>query len=125
MARTLLPISLLGSAASFGICLGVLLALGVRGTVAYLLAAIAPSTAPVTVQALVAERRAAGSTDHVLAATALNTLAAALLFGLGGPFAFAEIAAHHAQREAPRCSRGSGASSGSATGSCSSGCCSC
>ncbi len=101
MARTLLPISLIGSVLTFGICLGALLLVGVSGPTAYLLAAIAPSTAPVTVQALIAERRAAGPfTDHVLAATALNTLAAALLFGFGAPFVFAEVAAHHAQREA-------------------------
>ena len=99
--RTLLPISILGSLLTFGLCLAALLAVGVHGPTAYLLAAIAPSTAPVTVQALVAERRASGPfTDHVLAATALNTLAAALLFGFGAPFVFANVALGHAQREA-------------------------
>ncbi len=101
MGRTLLPISVLGSLLTFAVCLAVLLAVGVGGPTAYLLAAIAPSTAPVTVQALIAERRAEGAfTDHVLAATALNTVVAALLFGFGAPFVFAEIAAHNAQREA-------------------------
>jgi Kef-type K+ transport system membrane component KefB len=101
LRRTLLPISLLGSVVAFGLCLGALRLAGVSGPTAYLLAAIAPSTAPVTVQALVAERRAAGPfTDHVLAATALNTLAAALLFGIGAPFVFAKVATGSAQREA-------------------------
>jgi Kef-type K+ transport system membrane component KefB len=99
LRRTLLPISLLGSAAVFGLCLVALLLAGVPGPIAYLLAAIAPSTAPVTVQALVSEKRAAGRfTDHVLAATALNTLAAALLFGFGAPFVFARVAHGNAQR---------------------------
>ncbi len=99
--RTLLPISLVGSVFAFGVCLAALLLAGVSAPTAYLLAAIAPSTAPVTVQALVAERRAAGPfTDHVLAATALNTLAAALLFGVGAPFVFAHVATGHARREA-------------------------
>lgn len=99
--RTLLPISLVGSALAFGVTLAALLAVGVSGSTAYLLAAIAPSTAPVTVQAIVAERRASGPfTDHVLAATALNTLASALLFGFGAPFIFADVASGSASREA-------------------------
>ena len=99
--RTLLPISLLGSLVAFGLCLGALQLAGVSGPTAYLLAAIAPSTAPVTVQALIAERQAAGPfTDHVLAATALNTLVAALLFGFVAPFVFAHVATGNAQREA-------------------------
>lgn len=99
--RTLLPISLLGSALAFGVCLVALLAVGVAGPTAYLLAAIAPSTAPVTVAAIVSERRAAGPfTNHVLAATALNTLTAALLFGFGAPFVFADVAHGSASRQA-------------------------
>ena len=92
MGRTLLPISLGGSVLAFAACLVGLAAAGVSWPTAYLLAAIAPSTAPVTVQALVSERRAAGPfTDHVLAATALNTLVGALLFGFGAPFVFADV----------------------------------
>lgn len=101
MARTLLPIALVGSALAFGLTLVALLAAGVSLGVAYLLAAIAPSTAPVTVQALVAERRADGRfTQHVLSATALNTLVAALLFGFGAPLVFAHVATRDARTQA-------------------------
>lgn len=92
MWRTLVPMSVVGSAVTFGVTFVGLVAAGVRTPVAYLLAAIAPSTAPVTVRALVVERRAGGPfTEHLLAATALNNVAAALLFGLGAPFAFATL----------------------------------
>ncbi len=103
MRRTLLPISLVGSAVAFVACFFALLAAGISVPTAYLLAAIAPSTAPVTVQAIVSERRATGPfTDHVLAATALNTLVAGLLFGFGAPFVFAEVGHGSASRVALR-----------------------
>ena len=90
--HTLWPMALFGNVATFGVTFAALLLAGVDTPIAYLLAAIAPSTAPVTVRALVVERGAAGPfTDHLMAATALNNVTSALLFGLGAPFAFATL----------------------------------
>lgn len=89
---TLLPMVLVGGLATFGVTFCSLLAAGLGLQAAYLLAAIAPSTAPVTVRALVAEKGARGAfTDHLLAATALNCMISAVLFGLGAPFVFATL----------------------------------
>ena len=90
--RTVIPMAVLGSLASFVAVFVGVVAVGGRPTVAFLLAALSPATAPVTVRALVAEQRAAGRfTDDLLAATAVNNVCAALLFGIGAPLVLARI----------------------------------
>ncbi len=92
LRHTLAPMAVVGNLLTFAVTFAALLLAGMDAPVAYLLAAIAPSTAPVTVRALVAESRAAGPfTEHLLAATALNNVTSAVLFGLGAPFAFATL----------------------------------
>lgn len=90
--RTVIPMAVLGSLASFVAVFAAVVAAGGRFAVAFLLAALSPATAPVTVRALVAEQRAAGRfTDDLLAATAVNNVCAALLFGIGAPLVLARI----------------------------------
>ncbi len=70
----------------FVFCFVGLLAVGLPVSYAYLLAAIALSTSPTTLVAVISQRAARGRfTDHLLASTALNNLASAVLFGLGLP----------------------------------------
>lgn len=89
IGRTVVAISLVGSVATAGVTYLALRAFGLIPPVAFLLAALSPSTAPVTIRAVVSERKASGRlTEHLLAATALNNVATALLFGIGAPFAF-------------------------------------
>lgn len=88
--HTLAPISLLENLATFGLVFLAVIAVGGDVAVAFLLAAIGLSTSPTTLVAVIAERRASGSlTDHLLAATALNNVASAVLFGLGLPVVLA------------------------------------
>lgn len=95
IGRTVLAMSLTGSVATAGVTYLALRAFGLVPPVAFLLAALSPSTAPVTVRAVVSERKASGRlTEHLLAATALNNVATALLFGIGAPFAFAAMSAN-------------------------------
>lgn len=86
-ARLVVPMAVLGSLGTAVVTFAGLRLVGLDNGVAFLLATMAPSTAPVTVRALIAERRAAGPfTDALLGATAINNLVTALLFGLGAPF---------------------------------------
>ncbi|HEX2026452.1 MAG TPA: cation:proton antiporter [Nitriliruptorales bacterium] len=88
--HTLTPIAVLDSALTFLLCLGVMIAVGLSFQSAYLLAAIALSTSPTTLLAVIAERRAKGSlSDHLQAATALNNVTSAVLYGLGLPLVLA------------------------------------
>lgn len=83
---TLTPIAVLEVLLVFVFCFLGLLAVGLPVSYAYLLAAIALSTSPTTLVAVIAQRSARGRfTDHLLASTALNNLASAVLFGLGLP----------------------------------------
>ena len=92
MSATVIPMAVLGSAVSFAAVFGAVIAAGGSPSVAYLLAALSPATAPVTVRALIAEQRAAGPfTEHLLAGTAVNNVCAALLFGIGAPFVLANL----------------------------------
>lgn len=90
IGRTLTPIALLEILLVFVLSFVGLLAVGLPLAYAYLLAAIAVSTSPTTLVAVIANRSARGRfTDHLLSSTALNNLASALLFGLGLPVIFA------------------------------------
>lgn len=87
---TLLPIALLESVLVFFLALFGLLAIGQSLAVSYLLAAIAVSTSPTTLVAVIANKRARGRfTDHLMSATAVNNLVSAVLFGLGLPIVLA------------------------------------
>ncbi len=82
----LVPVALLENALVFGLVLLGLLAVGVPIATAYLLAAIAMSTSPTTLVAVIASRRARGGyTELTLMATAVNNVASALVYGLGLP----------------------------------------
>lgn len=88
--HTLAPIAALENALTFGLVFIGMLVVGVGFGPAFLLAAIALSTSPTTLVAVISERRAQGTfTDHVMATTALNNVASALLYGLGLPFVLA------------------------------------
>ncbi len=88
--HTLSPIAVLENVAVFGLCLVGPLAVGVDFATAFLLAAIALSTSPTTLVAVINERRAGGTfTDHVLSATAINNIVSALVYGLGLPLVLA------------------------------------
>lgn len=87
---TLTPIAVLEVALVFVLSFVGLLAVGLDVSTAYLLAAIALSTSPTTLVAVIAQRGARGRfTDHLLSATALDNLASAVLFGLGLPIVLA------------------------------------
>ncbi len=89
--HTLTPLSIMENLLSFGLGFALPLALGVDVAVAFLLGAIALSTSPTTLVAVIANKRAKGGfTDHALAATALNNVMSALLYGLGLPFILAQ-----------------------------------
>ena len=95
---TLTPIAVLEVALVFVLCFVGLLAVGLPVSYAYLLAAIALSTSPTTLVAVIAQRAARGRfTDHLLSATALDNLASAVLFGLGLPVVLAAEASDGGQ----------------------------
>lgn len=84
--HTLAPIAVLENVAVFGLVFVGIILVGGDAALAYLLAAIALSTSPTTLVAVIAERRARGGfTDHLLAATAINNVVSALAYGLGLP----------------------------------------
>lgn len=88
--HTLTPVAVLENVLSFGLAFAIPLALGVDLAVAYLLGAIALSTSPTTLVAVIANKRARGSfTDHSLAATAINNVTSAVMYGIGLPFILA------------------------------------
>lgn len=90
IGSSLTPIALLEIALVFVLSFLGLLAVGLPVSYAYLLAAIAVSTSPTTLVAVIANRSARGRfTDHLLSATALDNLASAVLFGLGLPIVLA------------------------------------
>jgi Kef-type K+ transport system membrane component KefB len=83
----LLPIAVLENLLVFGLCFVGLLSIGQSVSVAYLLAAIAMSTSPTTLIAVVASKRARGGyTELMMATTAVNNLLSALAYGIGLPF---------------------------------------
>lgn len=87
---TLLPIAILESMLVFLLVLFGLLAIGQSLAVSYLLAAIAVSTSPTTLVAVIANKRARGRfTDHLMSVTAVNNLVSAVLYGLGLPIVLA------------------------------------
>ena len=99
--HTLVPIAVAETLATFGLVLVGLLLAGVGVSTAYLLAAIALSTSPTTLVAVITERRARGKlTEHLLAATALNNVMSALLYGLGLPVVLAARSTSGAQQGA-------------------------
>lgn len=82
----LLPIAVLENALVFGLAFLGLLAVGVPPSASYLLAAIAMSTSPTTLVAVVASKRARGGyTELMMASTAVNNVASALVYGMGLP----------------------------------------
>lgn len=84
--HTLLPIAILENVAVFGLVFVGLLLVGAGASAAFLLAAIALSTSPTTLVAVIGERRARGGfTDHLLALTAVNNVVSAVVYGLGLP----------------------------------------
>ncbi len=94
----LLPIAVLDTVLTFGLVFAGLLMVGLSVSLSYLLAAIALSTSPTTLVAVIAERRAKGAfTDHVMAATAVNNVTSAILFGLGLPVVLAAEAGEAGQ----------------------------
>lgn len=88
--HTLAWVSLLENAGTFALVFfGTLLVRDEFGF-AFLLAAIAISTSPTTLVAVIAERRARGGfTDNLLSATAINNVVSAAVFGLGLPLVLA------------------------------------
>lgn len=87
----LLPVAVLENVLVFGLCFLGLLAVGVSVSISYLLAAIAMSTSPTTLVAVIASKRARGGyTELMLAATAVNNVASALVYGLGLPVVLAQ-----------------------------------
>lgn len=90
LRHTLAPIAILENLAVFALVFVGLLLAGVSVAASFLLGAIALSTSPTTLVAVIAERRAKGNfTDHLLAATALNNVTSALVYGLGLPIVLA------------------------------------
>ncbi len=89
--HTLAPIAILENLLTFGLVFFAILQFTELGAgAAYLLAAIALSTSPTTLVAVISSKRAKGQlTDHIMATTALNNVTSALFFGLGLPFVVA------------------------------------
>ncbi len=99
--HTLVPIAVAENLATFGLVFVGLMIAGLSVATAYLLAAIALSTSPTTLLAVISERRARGNlTEHLLAATALNNVTSALLYGLGLPVVLAARSTSGAQQGA-------------------------
>lgn len=87
---TLLPIAFLENLLVFLLAFFGLLAIGQSVAISYLLAAIALSTSPTTLVAVIGNKRARGRfTDHLMSATAVNNLVSAALYGLGLPIVLA------------------------------------
>lgn len=86
LRHNLVPVAVLENLLVFFLSFFGLLALGTSSAVAYLLAAIALSTSPTTIVAVLNSKRAAGGyTDLMMATTAVNNLVSALVYGLGLP----------------------------------------
>lgn len=86
LRHNLVPVAVLENLLVFSLSFFGLLALGTSSAVAYLLAAIALSTSPTTIVAVLNSKRAAGGyTDLMMATTAVNNLVSALVYGLGLP----------------------------------------
>lgn len=86
LRHNLVPVAVLENLLVFFLSFFGLLALGASSAVAYLLAAIALSTSPTTIVAVVNSRRARGGyTDLMMATTAVNNVVSALVYGLGLP----------------------------------------
>lgn len=90
LRKTLSPMAVLENLATFALCLGGLMLVGVEFAAAYLLAAIAVSTSPTTLVAVIASRNARGRfSDHLLSLTAVNNVVSVALYGLGLPIILA------------------------------------
>lgn len=88
--KTLVPLALADILVTFLAVFGLTVVVGAPVAVAFLLAAIAVSTSPSTLLAVIAEVRGHGmTTDHLEATAALNNVASAVLFGLGLPIVLA------------------------------------
>lgn len=91
LRHNLAPVAFLENVLVFFLCFFGLLAIGSSVAVAFLLAAIALSTSPTTIVAVLNSKRARGGyTDLMLATTAVNNLTSALVYGLGLPFVLAQ-----------------------------------
>ena len=87
LRHNLVPVALFENLLTFFLCFFGMLALGTSTAVAYLLAAIALSTSPTTLVAVITSRRASGGyTELTMATTAVNNVVSALAYGLGLPF---------------------------------------
>lgn len=101
LRHTLSPIAVAENLATFGLVFLASILVGLETGTAFLLAAISLSTSPTTLVAVIAERRAKGGfTDHLLAATALNNVTSALIYGLGLPIVLAAKSASGASQGA-------------------------
>ena len=86
LRHNLVPVAVLENLLVFFLSFFGLLALGTSTAVAYLLAAIALSTSPTTIVAVLNSKRARGGyTDLMMATTAVNNVISALVYGLGLP----------------------------------------
>lgn len=86
LRHNLVPVAILENLLVFCLAFFGLLAVGASTAVAYLLAAIALSTSPTTLVAVINSKRARGGyTDLMMAATAVNNVISALVYGLGLP----------------------------------------
>ncbi|HKJ56910.1 MAG TPA: cation:proton antiporter, partial [Nitriliruptoraceae bacterium] len=90
LRKTLTPMAVLENVATFALALGGLMLVGIDLGPAYLLAAIAVSTSPTTLVAVIASKNARGRfTDHLLSLTAVNNVVSVALYGLGLPIILA------------------------------------
>lgn len=90
LKESLPALALTENVLTFGLAMGVMMLAGTGVAAAYLLAAIALSTSPTTLLAVMGERRARGPLgDHLQAATALNNVSSAVLYGVGLPVVLA------------------------------------
>lgn len=90
LRKTLTPMAVLENLATFALSLGGLMLVGIDFGPAYLLAAIAVSTSPTTLVAVISSRNARGRfTDHLLSLTAINNVVSVALYGLGLPIILA------------------------------------
>ncbi len=86
LTATMTPMAVLENLLTFVLAMVGLIAVGLPVDYAYLLAAIALSTSPTTLVAVIGTRQARGRfTDHLLSLTAVNNLVSAILYGLGLP----------------------------------------
>lgn len=86
LRHNLMPVAVLENLLVFFLSFFGLLAVGVSTAVAYLLAAIALSTSPTTIVAVLNSKRARGGyTDLMMATTAVNNVVSGLVYGLGLP----------------------------------------